>query len=97
MRPVPERKNHGIRPRSAAIAKVVLDQHGPDALIHCAQQADRMIEKGDVQGYEVWCAILVQLESARAQLESKIQKQFSVYFCFFFCSGRTSANASRMW
>jgi hypothetical protein len=24
-------------------AKVVLDQHGPDALIYCAQQADKMI------------------------------------------------------
>jgi hypothetical protein len=38
-------------------AKEVLDQHGPDALIHCAQQADKMIQKGDVRGYEVWCAI----------------------------------------
>jgi hypothetical protein len=46
-------------------AKVVLDQHGPDALIHCAQQADRMIEKGDVHGYEVWCAILALIESAK--------------------------------
>jgi hypothetical protein len=32
-------------------AKLVLDQHGPDALIHCGRMADKMIEKGDVQGY----------------------------------------------
>jgi hypothetical protein len=50
-------------------AKLVLDQHGADALIHCAQQADRMIEKGDVQGYEVWCAIMALLESAKAHLQ----------------------------
>jgi hypothetical protein len=37
---------------------VVLDQHGLDALIRCGRMADKMIEKGDVQGYEVWCAIL---------------------------------------
>jgi hypothetical protein len=52
-------------------ARVVLDQHGADALIHCAQQADKMIQKGDLQGYEVWCAILALIESAKthAQLQ----------------------------
>jgi hypothetical protein len=65
-------------------AKVVLDQHGPDALIHWAQQADKVIAKGDVQGYEVWCAILALLASARAQPEIEIQKQISANFYFFF-------------
>jgi hypothetical protein len=49
-------------------AKVVLDHHGPDALIHAARRADQLLERGDVQGYEVWLAILAVLESARAHL-----------------------------
>jgi hypothetical protein len=51
-------------------AKAVLDQHGPDALIHCARRADSMIERGDVRGYEVWCSILALLQSARVHLAS---------------------------
>ena len=49
-------------------AKLVLDHHGPDALIHAARRADTLLERGDVQGYEVWLAILAVLESARAHL-----------------------------
>jgi hypothetical protein len=49
-------------------AKLVLDYHGPDALIHAARRADALLEQGDVQGYEVWLAILAVLESARAHL-----------------------------
>ena len=49
-------------------ARVVLDQHGADALIHAARRADELLERGDVQGYELWIAILAVLESARAHL-----------------------------
>jgi hypothetical protein len=49
-------------------AKLVLDHHGPDALTHAARRADALLERGDVQGYEVWLAILAVLESARAHL-----------------------------
>jgi hypothetical protein len=49
-------------------AKLVLDHHGPDALIHAATRADALLERGDVQGYELWLAILAVLESARAHL-----------------------------
>jgi hypothetical protein len=49
-------------------AKVVLDHHGPDALTHAARRADALLERGDVQGYELWLAILAVLESARAHL-----------------------------
>ena len=52
-------------------AKVVLDRHGPDALIHCGRMADQMIEKGDVRGYEIWCAILALIESARAHTQAQ--------------------------
>jgi hypothetical protein len=53
-------------------AKIVLDQHGPDALIHCARQADAMIERGDVRGYEVWCAILSLIESAKVHAKVSV-------------------------
>jgi hypothetical protein len=49
-------------------AKVVLDHHGPDALTHAARRADALLERGDVQGYELWLAILAVLESARVHL-----------------------------
>ena len=49
-------------------AKLVLDQHGEDALVHAARRADELLERGDVQGYEVWLAIFAVLESARAHL-----------------------------
>jgi len=49
-------------------AKLVLDHHGPDALTHAARHADAPLERGDVQGYEAWLAILAVLESARAHL-----------------------------
>lgn len=49
-------------------AKVVLDCHGSDALIRAARRADELLERGDVQGYEVWLAILAVLESARAHV-----------------------------
>ena len=49
-------------------AKVVLDHHRPDALTHAARRADALLERGDVQGYELWIAILAVLESARTHL-----------------------------
>jgi hypothetical protein len=49
-------------------AKVVIDHHGPDALIHAARRADALLERGDVQGYELWSAILAVLEAARVHL-----------------------------
>ena len=49
-------------------AKVVLDHHGPDALTHAARRADQLLERGDVQGYELWIAILAILESAKTHL-----------------------------
>ena len=52
-------------------AKLVLDHHGPDALIHAARRADSLLERGDPQGYEVWLAILAVLESARVHLGVK--------------------------
>ncbi len=46
-------------------AKLVLDHHGEDALIHAARRADELLERGDVEGCEVWRKIGGILEAAR--------------------------------
>ncbi len=33
---------------------VLLKRHGPDAPIHAAMRADVMLDKGDLDGYDVW-------------------------------------------
>jgi hypothetical protein len=49
-------------------AQLALDRYGGDALDEAARRADDLLERGDVQGYEIWSAILAVLESARARL-----------------------------
>ncbi len=39
-------------------AKLLVDQHGDDATIHAAMQADAMLEKGDLDGAAVWRRIV---------------------------------------
>ncbi len=39
-------------------ANVLVKQHGQDAPIHAAMQADAMLEKGDLDGYAAWRRIL---------------------------------------
>ena len=43
-------------------AQVLVKQHGEDAPIHAAMQADAMIEKGDLDGCAVWRRILRAVE-----------------------------------
>ena len=35
-------------------ANILVKQHGEDAPIHAAMQADAMLDKGDLHGYAVW-------------------------------------------
>jgi hypothetical protein len=49
-------------------AKLAFDRYGGDALDQAARHADELLERGDLQGYEIWSAILAVLESARARL-----------------------------
>ena len=37
---------------------MLIQQHGPDAPIHAAMQADAMLEVGDLGKYEVWKRIV---------------------------------------
>ena len=35
-------------------ARVLVKRHGEDAPIHAAMRADAMLEKGNLDGYDVW-------------------------------------------
>ena len=39
-------------------AKLLIDQHGEDAPIFAAQQADRCLEAGDLDGKAVWMGVI---------------------------------------
>ena len=39
-------------------AKLLIDQHGEDAPIFAAQQADACLEKGDLDGKAVWMGVI---------------------------------------
>ncbi len=39
-------------------AQVLIKQHGQDAPIHAAMNADAMLDKGDLDGYSAWKRIL---------------------------------------
>ena len=43
-------------------AQVLVKQHGADAPVHAAMRADGMLEKGDLDGYDVWKRILRAVE-----------------------------------
>ena len=39
-------------------AKMLVDRHGPTAWFEAAQQTDRLLDRGDVDGVRVWLRIL---------------------------------------
>ena len=39
-------------------AKLLIDQHGDEAPIYAAMEADAMLDKGDLDGQVVWMRIL---------------------------------------
>ena len=39
-------------------AKLLIDQHGDEAPIHAAMEADAMLDKGDLDGAAVWRRIV---------------------------------------
>ncbi len=46
-------------------ADVLIREHGEDAAIEAAQQADDMLDRGDLGGLAVWKRILVAIEEIR--------------------------------
>ena len=47
-------------------AKLLVDQHGADAAIRAAQQADELLAAGDIEGRIVWLRILAAVEELMA-------------------------------
>ncbi len=47
-------------------AKLLIDHHGDDAVIHAAMRADQMLEQGDLDGLATWNRILRAIEELRA-------------------------------
>ncbi len=43
-------------------AKLLIDQHGEDAPIYAAMQADKRAEAGDLEGRRVWLRVLKAVE-----------------------------------
>ena len=48
-------------------AKLLISQHGDDAPIFAAQQADRCLEAGDLDGKAVWMGVIRAIEELQAQ------------------------------
>ena len=46
-------------------ANLLVKQHGQDAQIEAAMEADAMLEKGDLGGYAVWKQVLQAVEELR--------------------------------
>ncbi len=46
-------------------ADVLIREHGEDAAIEAAQQADDTLDRGDLGGFAVWKRILVAIEEIR--------------------------------
>ena len=46
-------------------AQVLVKRHGQDAPIQAAMRADELLEKGDMDGYDVWKRILRAVEELR--------------------------------
>ncbi len=46
-------------------AQVLVKRHGQDAPIEAAMRADAMLDKGDLDGYDVWKRILRAVEELR--------------------------------
>ena len=43
-------------------AKLLVDQHGEDAPIFAAQQADKCLETGDVDGKAAWMRVIAAIK-----------------------------------
>ena len=47
-------------------AKLYIDQHGDQAALQAAMQADALLEKGDMEGSATWRKIIKAIEVMRA-------------------------------
>ena len=47
-------------------AKLYIDQYGVEASVHAAMKADAMLERGDLEGFNVWMRIGRAIENMQA-------------------------------
>ena len=52
-------------------AKLLIDRHGDDAVIHAAMRADKMLEAGDLDGLATWKRILSAIDELLSQERPK--------------------------
>ena len=48
-------------------ANLLIEQHGDDASIHAAQEADACLEKGDLDGKAVWIRVIGAIKELLSQ------------------------------
>jgi hypothetical protein len=48
-------------------AKLLIDQHGEDAPIHAAMQADKCLEAGNLDGKAVWMGVIRAIKELLVQ------------------------------
>ena len=48
-------------------AKLLIDRHGDNAVIHAAMRADELLEAGDLDGQAVWKRILKAIEELQSR------------------------------
>ncbi len=61
---------HGVMPSNLDIyrsAKLLVDQHGEDAVIEAAMRADKLLAAGDMDGKRVWVRIMKAVEELHRQ------------------------------
>ncbi len=51
---------------SPRCAKLFVDNHGEDAAIHAAQQADRLLDNGDLEGVATWRRVIKAIGELQA-------------------------------
>ena len=52
-------------------AKLLIDQHGDNASIHAAQEADACLERGDLDGKAVWVRVISVISVIRELLDRR--------------------------
>jgi hypothetical protein len=52
-------------------AKLYIDQYGVDASVHAAKKADAMLERGDLDGFNVWMRIGRVIEDMQATTDDR--------------------------
>ena len=59
-------------------AKLMIDQHGDDAPIHAAMQADKRMEAGDLDGCAVWKRVIRAIKEPQDRQPTVFSGKFTL-------------------